>query len=40
MKELINKIYISLDIFREMEHNELTELDAWMYFLSSDNPAD
>jgi len=22
-----------------MPHNELTELDAWLYFLSSDNPA-
>lgn len=39
MKSLQNFIYVSLDIFREMEHNELTELEAWLYFLGSDNPA-
>ena len=33
-------IYISLDIFRQMVHNELTELEAWMYFLGSDHPGD
>ena len=40
VKPLQNFIYISLDIFRKLEHNSLTELDAWLYFLSSDNPAD
>ncbi len=35
---LLNFIYIPLDIFREMPHNELGELEAWLYFLSSDNP--
>lgn len=44
MKNLLNFIYISLDIFRENIHNkghkELTEQDAWLYFLSSDNPQD
>ena len=33
-------IMVSLDIFRKMEHNELTELEAWMYFLASDKPED
>lgn len=40
MKSLQNFIYVSLDIFREMEHNNLTELEAWLYFLGSDNPTD
>ncbi len=35
---LLNFIYIPLDIFLRMPHNELTELEAWLYFLSSDNP--
>lgn len=35
---LMNFIYIPLDIFLEMPHNELTELEAWLYFLGSDNP--
>ena len=39
-EQLENFIYIALDIFREMEHNEITELDAWMYFLGSDRPED
>jgi len=39
MENLINFIYIPLDIFSKIPHNELTELDAWLYFLSSDNPA-
>lgn len=37
---LLNFIYIPLDIFRKMPHNNLTELEAWLYFLSSDNPGD
>ena len=40
MKNLLNFVYISLDIFRRMPHNELTELDAWLYFLGSDDPQD
>ena len=31
-------IYIPLDFFLKIPHNELTELEAWLYFLSSDNP--
>lgn len=37
-ENLLNFIYISLDIFKEMPHNKLTELEAWLYFLGSDNP--
>jgi len=33
-------IFITLDVFREITHNISAELDAWMYFLSSDHPAD
>lgn len=47
MTSLQNFIYISLDIFRQTVHNKpvepdvpMTELEAWMYFLSSDEPAD
>lgn len=35
---LIHFAYVPLDIFLKMPHNELTELEAWLYFLSSDNP--
>ena len=35
---LMNFVYLALDYFLEMPHNELTELEAWLYFLSSDNP--
>lgn len=38
IENLLNFIYIPLDIFRKMPHNELNELEAWLYFLSSDNP--
>ena len=38
--EYLNFVYISLDIFPEILHNKLTELDAWLYFLGSDNPGD
>ena len=31
-------IFIALDIFREITHNIDKELDAWLYFLSSDEP--
>lgn len=40
MNNLLNFVYIPLDIFRKMPHNELTELDAWLYFLGSDYPQD
>ena len=40
INNLINFIYIPLDVFLEMPHNELTELEAWLYFLSSDHPRD
>ena len=35
---MLNFIIVPLDIFNQMPHNELTELEAWLYFLSSDNP--
>ena len=38
IRDLLNFIYIPLDFFLKMPHNELTELEAWLYFLSSDNP--
>ena len=36
----MNLIYIPLDIFRNMPHNEIGELEAWLYFLGSDEPKD
>ena len=33
-------IFVALDIFLEIHHNIDKELDAWMYFLSSDRPLD
>ena len=38
IKNILNFIFIPLDIFLKLPHNELTELEAWLYFLSSDNP--
>ena len=38
LPSLMNFIYIPLDIFRAMPHNKLKELDAWLYFLGSDDP--
>ncbi len=38
IENLINYIYIPLDIFVKMPHNEIRELEAWLYFLGSDNP--
>ena len=29
---------IPLDIFRKITHNEISKLEAWPYFLSSDKP--
>lgn len=40
LKSPENYIYISLDNFRNMPHKKLTELDAWLYFLSGDSPND
>ena len=40
MESLQNFIYIPLDIFRRIPHNELTELEAWLCFLGSDDPSD
>lgn len=37
---LMNLIYIPLDIFRNMPHNEIGELEAWLYFLGSEEPKD
>ena len=31
---------ISLDVFRDMPHNELSKLEAWLYFIGSDLPRD
>lgn len=31
---------IPLDVFREMKHNELSKLEAWLYFMGSDEPKD
>lgn len=33
-------IFIALDIFKEITHNIDKELDAWLYFLSTDEPED
>ena len=38
IENLLNFIFVPLDIFNQMPHNELTELEACLYFLSSDNP--
>lgn len=39
-KNLHQFVFVSLDIFRKIPHNEINELEAWLYFLSSDNPRD
>ncbi len=31
---------IPLDVFREMPHNEFSKLEAWLYFIGSDEPKD
>lgn len=33
-------LIIPLDIFLRIPHNKLTRLDAWLYFIASDQPAD
>lgn len=31
---------IPLDVFKEISHNKINKLEAWLYFLSSDSPKD
>lgn len=31
---------IPLDIFKEISHNKLNKLEAWLYFIGSDSPKD
>ena len=31
---------IPLDVFRKIPHNNLSKLEAWLYFISSDEPKD
>jgi len=39
--ELLQEYYmVSLDVFKEMPHNELSKLEAWLYFIGSDSPKD
>lgn len=33
-------IIIPLDVFRKIEHNEISKLEAWLYFIGSDSPKD
>lgn len=33
-------IIIPLDIFRKIDHNEISKLEAWLYFIGSDSPRD
>lgn len=33
-------IIIPLDVFLKIEHNEMERLDAWLYFIGSNNPND
>lgn len=40
VNSLSSVIYISLDTFHEVVHNVNTELEAWLTFLSTDEPAD
>ena len=41
--ELLQKfVFVALDIFQEIQHNKIinSKLDAWLLFLTSDNPKD
>lgn len=39
--DLLQEYYmIPLDIFKEMSHNSINKLDAWLYFIGSDSPKD
>lgn len=40
VNSLFNIMYISLDTFREVSQNIDTKLEAWLTFLSSDEPSD
>ncbi len=40
VNSLFNIMYISLDTFRELSQNIITKLEAWLTFLSSDEPDD
>ena len=31
---------IPLDVFKEMSHNKINKLEAWLYFIGSDSPKD
>ena len=31
---------IPLDVFKEMSHNKISKLEAWLYFIGSDSPKD
>ena len=33
-------IIIPLDVFREIPHNNISKLEAWLYFIGSDSPKD
>lgn len=33
-------VIIPLDVFRKISHNNLSKLDAWLYFVGSDSPKD
>lgn len=33
-------IIIPLDVFKEIPHNEISKLEAWLYFIGSDSPID
>ena len=39
--ELLQEYYmVSLDVFKEIPHNNLSKLEAWLYFIGSDSPKD
>ena len=39
--KLLQEYYmIPLDVFKEMPHNKLNKLEAWLYFIGSDAPGD
>ena len=40
MEMLQEFVILPLDIFKGIQHNEISKLDAWLYFLSSDDPKD
>ncbi len=33
-------IIIPLDVFKKIKHNEISKLEAWLYFIGSDSPKD